>query len=620
MLRRDRPRAISHSSSGTEAGAAAIISAFMALIAFTFAALIVDLGNAAARRGDAQAQVDFGALAGASSLTGSNARVATDPAVLAVAEYMYRNLPSNQRSGYIAPASTADVAAALVDADATNGDIQFTGDGRMHVTGPNTQVDLGFAGVFEMFKGPSTGSKLTIVSDATILTGTPKARSVFPMYVANPTAGNPACDYGLQTLTDPPGGQVVPPTVPPLNADADANGNELETLALSVDGAPASTVPIGSTTAQITLRGDFENATRVGFFRADDPLLAPAAVERMDWVSPTGTTPYSSNNGSATVTVPSGVAGDGVLWYVRVFEGPTVNRWSARSEALPLSVGDAPYECVGGSASGNFGTIKLPRTDSSNTQNDAGWIPRNIAGGLQSPLSMNTFPGNPPPALCTTFTAGRVYSTSSTLLPNTNCVDTDTGLTSNTATPGFITGNSPAYKGLLDKPASSADPDGSGGCSRAGDTATASLPGTSVKVNDDLLTCFMTDTSTEIGDVARRNYVGGPKFDSAIYKSPRFGWVPVFAQEATSGGSQKYSVVDFRGAFITDQPMTATKATNAFGTSTVNGLGVTGSGGGFKLETLKVVFLHPDSLPDGEGDTPIGPNLGVGPIVTRLVD
>ena len=27
------------------------------------------------------------------------------------------------------------------------------------------------------------------------------------------------------------------------------------------------------------------------------------------------------------------------------------------------------------------------------------------------------------------------------------------------------------------------------------------------------------------------------KFDPAIYNSPRFGWVPVFAQETASGGS-----------------------------------------------------------------------------------
>ena len=88
--------------------------------------------------------------------------------------------------------------------------------------------------------------------------------------------------------------------MPTLNADADTNDNDLDTLTLTVDGSPATTVPIGSTTAQITLDGRFKDATRVGFFRADDPTLAPAAVERLNWVNPTGPLPYSSNNGSVS--------------------------------------------------------------------------------------------------------------------------------------------------------------------------------------------------------------------------------------------------------------------------------------------------------------------------------
>jgi hypothetical protein len=614
-------RRVSPPRSQDEHGAAAIICVLVALVAFTFAALTVDLGNAVARQGDTQVQVDFGALAGAPLLDGSNTRTATDPAVAEVAEYMFGNLPRDDDSGYVPPASASALAGHLVDSDMTNGNVEFLAGGtRMRVTGPETQVNFGFAGIFDLFSGGSTAKSVQVKSDATVLTGTPDGNGVWPMYVANPTPGNPACDYGLQTLTDPPGGQVIPPSVPALNADTDTNSNELETITLTVDGNPATTVPLGSTTAQITLSKKFADATRIGFFRSNDSSAGPVVVERTAWTDPAGTTPYTANNGSVTVPVPTTVSGDGILWYVRVFQGGTTNKWSDRAEALPLSVGDAPYECVGGSSSGNFGTIKLPRGDSGNQQNDSGWIPRNIALGLEAPLSLDKFPGDPPPTLCTTATPERVFSSGgSDRKAYTNCVDTDTGLTSNTATPGFISGGS-GYVGLLDSDSSSEDPDGSGGCSRDGDTGSADLPGTTVDVNDDLLTCFMTDETTQIDDVARRNYVGGPKFDPAIYESPRFGWVPVFGEEATSGGSQKYTIVDFRGAFITDQPMTATKTTNAYNTGTVNGLGVTGSGGGFKLQTLKVVFLHPDSLPDGTAETPIGPNLGVGPIVTRLVD
>ena len=49
------------------------------------------------------------------------------------------------------------------------------------------------------------------------------------------------------------------------------------------------------------------------------------------------------------------------------------DKWSARSEAQPLSVGDAPYECVSGSAEGNFGTLKMPRSTNDSAGAD-GWI------------------------------------------------------------------------------------------------------------------------------------------------------------------------------------------------------------------------------------------------------
>ena len=106
------------------------------------------------------------------------------------------------------------------------------------------------------------------------------------------------------------------------------------------------------------------------------------------------------------------------------------------------------------------------------------------------------------------------------------------------------------------------------------------VSGTTYQLNDDLLTCFLTDTTTELGDVARANYTGDPVFSSAIYDSPRFAWVPVFGKLATSGGSARYQIVDFRATFITDQPMSATKANNAVNGTTENGLGWTGGKAG----------------------------------------
>ena len=106
-----------------ESGAAvAIICAFMALIAFTFAALTVDLGDAVARRGDTQAQVDFGALAGASFIDGGNTRAATAPAVQAVADYMFATCRPTTILVTSSRSTPLLWRLRLVDANTTNGD------------------------------------------------------------------------------------------------------------------------------------------------------------------------------------------------------------------------------------------------------------------------------------------------------------------------------------------------------------------------------------------------------------------------------------------------------------------------------------------------------------------
>ena len=602
-----------------ERGAAAVISVLIALVLMTFAALAVDLGNGLARKGDTQVQADFAALAGAPELPGTKS--ASDPTVLAAADYLVRNAPQDDRPDADAwPTSTPVMANNLVDGSADNGEVNFLTGDKLQVISPPAQVNFGFAGIFRMF-GADVTNHIDVAGDATVQVGTPDGLGVLPMYVASPTPGNPACDYGLQTLTDPPGGHVVPPTVPTLYLDSDTNDNDLDGISVSDGGAPASTIPMHSTVGQISLTGDFKDATRVGFFRSDDPAIPAVYVQKSDpeWVSP-ASTPYTQNNGSIVVNVPATVTAEDRLWYVRVYQAGTKNKWSARAEAQPLSVGDAPFECVGGSSSGNFGTLKMPRSTSNNSTG-TGWIARNIALGLEPPLSLALMPGTPPPWQCAAATPGAVISDASNRRPGTNCLDTDTGMTSNTATPGFVAGVSGLYKGLLDTGSSSADPDGSGGCARDGSTNTAAVSGSGRSLNDDLLTCFMIDTTTEIGDVARRNYAGPVRFYPEIYQSPRFAWVPVFKQETISGGSNRYSIVDFRAAFIADQPMTATKANNAYNTGTSNGLGVTGSGGGFKVQTLKVIFLSTDALPDGQANTPIGPSFGPGfPQVLRLVD
>lgn len=603
-----------------ESGATAIFATMVALLLFGFSALTVDLGNALGRKGDTQVQADFAALAGGERLPG--AKAASDPVVAAVADYLWANAPQDDRATPWADSSTT-VATNLVDGVDDNGEVYFPDKHKVRVVSPYSLVNFGFAGALSVFGG-SDLNNINVAGDATAALGTPKGYGVWPLYVANPTAGNPSCDYGLQTLTDPPGGQVVPPTVPTLYADSDTNDNKLTSITVYDGGVAAGSVSLNSTTGQIRLYGDFKTAQRIGFFRSDDPSAAPIMVNRTEWLDPTDDGsggPYTQNNGSVLVRVPTTVSAVDKLWWVRAYQvgtGATADKWSKRSEAQPLSVGDAPYECVSGSSEGNFGTLKLPRS-ANNSAGADGWIARNIALGNEAPLTLTAFP-SPAPWTCTGHPSAVVSTSSSDRKAGTNCLDTDTGLTDGTATPGFITGygSGSTYKGLLDTGASSEDPDGSGGCSPTGDTSPVSLGGKSL--NNDLLTCFLTDDTTTLGDVARRNYAGGVKFDPAIYNSPRFGWVPVFAQETESGGSNRYSIVTFRPTFITDQPMTATKANSATNSSTSNGLGTTTSGA-FKLHTLKVVFLNPKALPDGDASTPLGPVLDPSlPTVLRLID
>ena len=595
-----------------EHGAAAIVAALIALVSLTFAALCVDLGAAVARKGDTQAQADLAVLAAAENLPGT--KVSSSPAVIAVRDYLNKNQPLDDDAGTCVRERSCVTAEQLVNNSDADGEVYFPTSATMRVVSPESRVNFGFAGVFGMFGG-GVADHTDVASDATVMVGSPDGLGVFPMYIVQ-GGSDSACDYGLQTLTDPPSGHVEPPSVPTLYANGDTNGNELKDIDVTDGGVTATSVAVGSSGGRIVLSGKFKDATKVGFFRSDSTTTQPVEVAGTDpdWVSPLPT-PYTQNsNGAITVNVPVTVTTADALWYVRVYQGgtgPDKLTWSARAEAQPLSIGDAPYECVGGSSDGNFGTVKVPRTSTPSS-----WIPENIALGVQAPLSLSLFPGAPPPSLCTTSPQPpAVFSSAGNLMPDTNCLDVDTGLTAQTATEGFIDGGTYG-PGLLATGSSAADPDGSGGCNSAGTTAPVTVSGK--QLNNDLLTCYLTDDTTTLGDVARRNYTGTVKFDPAIYESPRFGWVPVFGAQPTSGGSQRYSLVDFRPLFITDQPMTATRANRLTGSGPgmTNGLGLHGG----KLATIKVVFLSVGALPDGQAQTPIGPYLGVGPKTTRLVD
>ena len=81
--------------------------------------------------------------------------------------------------------------------------------------------------------------------------------------------------------------------------------------------------------------------------------------------------------------------------------------------------------------------------------------------------------------------------------------------------------------------------------------------------------------------------------DDSILRSPRFFYVPVLAIEPTPGGSNKYSIIDFRAAFLTDETATTTSIKGSHTGTTDNGVWVQGQ----DIKQIKVVFFNDDALP-----------------------
>jgi hypothetical protein len=91
--------------------------------------------------------------------------------------------------------------------------------------------------------------------------------------------------------------------------------------------------------------------------------------------------------------------------------------------------------------------------------------------------------------------------------------------------------------------------------------------------------------------------------------------VPVLKVQPTTGGSNRYSIVDFRAAFITDELASPASIKGAHTGTSDNGLWVQGN----DIKQMKVVFFNSSALPS-EGDIPLIDYLGVGTRVIRLID
>lgn len=603
-------------------GAAAIMTAFACMALFGIAALSVDLGNAFARRTDNQSQADTGALAAAQHQreTARAGMTISTAMVNAVVTAMNNNQPQDDASTCWTT-KTCVTAAQLTDTKLDNGEIRYCGTGGpscgsnyastvkgLQVVAPRNKVDYGFANIFGIGSGSVQGDALVNVYTAGI--------RVMPMYAVQ------GCDYGLQTLADPATGHTTP-VVPTLAYDTDNTTTDLTAGSQILTNSANSPVPsltLNSTGNKLTFEASkWSDSRKIGFFRGDNPDPALVLTQNNFWLSTDATqtnlatgTGYTSNSArTVTLNIPDAVAQTEVVWWVRVFNGTdAAGKWSPKDEALPIRVGTSVLECDSGSSAGNFGTLKFPRTDVSTALE----IPANIANGLQKPLSATVHDwaiANPASAgQCTSGLNGAVFSSGTNLLPGTNCVDTDTGLPAQFATQGLITGGT--YGAGTLRTANTTT-----GCSPNGgsNNRNVSIPGGPYSINDDVLTCFFTNGTSSLQDIAKGNYTGEIVLSPKIYSSPRFLWVPVLAIQPGTGGSQTYSIIDFRAAFITDETVTSTAVKGSKTGTNDNGVIIQGS----DIKQLKVVFFNSKALPH-EGDFPLIDFLGSGQRVIRLLD
>ena len=546
-------------------GAVAVLVGIMVTLLFGIAALSFDLGNAWARRRAVQTEADLAALAAATDLH----ETAGAEGVRATAlDFLQRNAALGQLPDTW---TTAD----LADGSAPNGEVTISVDGnRVQVTTPTARVDFGFAQIL--------GFDNVDVS-ATAVVELKSPGYLMPMYVGG------GCAWGQQTISDPANGHVGSTvTVPTLSPASPVGSNPNDARLTGI--SPAAAAPYGTT--PLTISGNqLRGVTAVGF--------TSAAGEHVTYTLPS---PSSSQTSVTVPAVPATVTATEALWFVRVWKS---GAWSDASQAQPFTVGSPMLDCVG-SASGNFGSLRLPRTDVPTGSE----LAMNIAAGVEAPLS--AFPA-PVPAYCDGHPLA--VEPDELMLPGTNCVQTDPGIPATAVTQGLVAGVG-SQPGLLAE-------DTTAGCDPVGGDGELLLENVEGNddflVNNDVLTCFFTSSSASVSDVSTSTYAvngGEPVISPLVFDSPRFLWLPLLSVDPSHGTSHSYPIVSFRPAFITGQPPTATAALPAPETAT-NGLTVSSRG----VTSVKVVMLNPAALPRSAATSRrVTEYLGTGTKVLRLVE
>lgn len=595
------PPPVRRRGAADERGAFSVMYALMLVMLLSIAALGMDIGNAVSRKTDTQNQADFAAYDVGQKFaldiaSGSGPLAASNPIVQDVADSLNHNQPQDDEKVCWRDENCV-TATQLTDGDLSNGEVRYTAHG-LQVVAPLAKVNFGFANVFG-----ASGTSVQSAATVNVFSAGPR---VFPMFAVAD------CSWGRETLTDP--AHTPAPSGPSLYYPENGPADLHEVTLYDSTWTEEPTVPLNASGHHLSLSAnDWEQTYKVGFFHEDGSPprevtgadLKSAADHVTAWPTP------ADGAGPVEMAVPDMVSQKEGLWYMRAWGGknsPThaQNKWSA--DAIPFRVGDEVLEnveCPTEHIDGNFGTIKVPRTDTT----PGSYIAKNIAKGLQDGINLVVHKQHNATGLCDDLSvpgnvgggAATDGANEATTVPDAdvNCVDTDTGLPANAATEGLVQWD--GGNGLLIKPtADGCDPDG-GSAERRID-----INGGPYYINDDTLSCFLLPGKT-LAQVTQPTYSGGQAFTKDLFKSPRFAWVPVFDVQPDSGGSKRYSIVDFRPAFITDEVVGGDATAN-------NGLTVQGN----DIKKIQVVFFSGDALPR-DTDQVID-YLGVGDPIVHLID